>query len=260
MKELHDHPQSLVSVITPTYNAVNFVSDTIDSVLSQTYQNWEMIITDDCSTDDTWCLLEKFAQKDERIKIYRLAKNGGPGLARNNSIKEASGEFIAFLDSDDLWLPQKLDKQIAFMKRRNSCLSFTSYQLISEDKKEFHKIVVAKETVDMHDMLKSNYIGCSTAMYNARELGKVYMPSIRKRQDYGLWIEIIKKVKLAHGLDERLSLYRIRQQSVSSNKFKLIAYQWRFYKKVVGLNYVMTIRSLIYWFFYSVFGIKDKGR
>ena len=257
---MKDQVTPLVSIITPTYNAVDYVSETIQSVLDQTYQNWELLITDDCSTDQTWDLLQEYSLRDVRVKLFKLEENQGPGLARNNSIEKAGGAFIAFLDSDDLWVPHKLQEQIGFMLDNHIDLCYSSYDLIDQDGKDLKKRVVAKEKVDLKDMLKSNYIGCSTAVYNSERIGKVYMPSIRKRQDYGLWVEILKKVKIAYGIKEPLVLYRTRPKSVSSNKLSLVSFQWKFYYEVMGLNFLMATRSMIYWFVYSVFGIKNRGR
>lgn len=251
--------EELVSIITPTYNSQGYLEQTINSVLNQTYKDWELLITDDCSTDGTVEVVRSFAEVDTRIKLFRLSKNSGPGIARNNSIAEANGRYIAFLDSDDIWHPEKLKHQLTFMDAKSAELSFTSYAFYSS-KGAFIKKIIAKEKVKMSDMLRANYIGCSTAIYDQSVLGKIYMPEIRKRQDYGLWVRIIEKCKVAYGLDISLTKYVVRPNSVSRNKLKVLKYQWVFYKKVVGLSYLNSVRSTLLWFFYSVLGIKNKGK
>ena len=176
----------LVSIISPTYNSLQFIEDTIQSIIQQTYTNWELLITDDCSTDGTWELIQKHQKLDERIKIFRLEQNSGPGVARNNSIKQAKGRFIAFCDSDDQWKPDKLEKQIKFLIENDLPFTFSAYQKIDENGQE-GGIVNVPEEVSYNYLLKTCPIGCLTAIYDTEKIGKVYMPEIRKRQDYGLW-------------------------------------------------------------------------
>ena len=180
-------------------------------------------------------------------------------MARNNSIKFSSGTYIAFLDSDDIWLPQKLEKQLSFMRNQNIDFSFTSYKLIDENGRDIGKRVVAKPVVGHLELLRSNYIGCSTAIYNVANLGKIYMPDILKRQDYGLWYNIVKNHCDARGLNEDLTLYRISSNSVSSSKFGLLKYNWMLYRNEFKLTFFSSIKSLIYCIIYSIFKIKDRG-
>lgn len=249
----------LVSVITPSYNSKEFIQNTINSVINQTYSNWEMLITDDCSTDNTFDTLSELAKMDDRIKIFGLANNGGPGVARNHSISQAKGRFLAFLDSDDLWLPNKLEVQINSMLKNSWVFSYTSYQYISEAGDIQDYIVKVKPRIEFSDILKTNYVGCSTAVYDTHFFDKVYMPEIRKRQDWGLWHRLLKKHGEAFGIDQILTHYRVRHDSVSSNKFGLISYQWSLYRKVFGLGKLQSIRSLVYWMWYAVSGRKNKG-
>ncbi|MBN2286920.1 MAG: glycosyltransferase family 2 protein [Tissierellales bacterium] len=239
----------LVSIITPTYNATRFLDDTIQSILSQTYTNWELLITDDYSTDGTWDILKEYASKDNRIKIFNLEKNLGAGVARNNSIKHASGRYIAFCDSDDQWTPGKLEKHIQFMEENDLALSYSSYKVIDEEGKE-QGGVNAPRKVTYQTMLRNNYIGCLTAMYDTHKLGKVYMPEIRKRQDWALWLSILKKVPYALGIQENLAIYRDRSKSISSNKIDLIKYNWNIYRKVEGFSRIKATFYILQFLFY----------
>lgn len=235
----------LVSIITPTYNSENFIDETIKSILSQTYNNWELIITDDCSTDNTFDVVSKYAQEDNRIKIYKLNKNSGAGVARNNSIKEAKGRFLAFCDSDDCWLPEKLEKQLQFMMENNCSFSCTSYYTCEENGTIKGKII-APSKISYFNLICNDNMGCLTTMYDTNKIGKLYMPTIRKRQDWGYKLMIIKKSKYAYGLKECLAKYRLRNNSLSANKFTLVKYNINVYKQV--LNY-STIKAYLIFFF-----------
>ena len=221
----------LVSIITPCYNSESFIADTIKSVQNQSYENWEMLITDDGSTDSSIKIIEKFATEDTRIKLFKIS-NAGAAVARNHSIEQAKGTYIAFLDSDDIWLPKKLEKQINFMETNNYILSFTSYQRMNEEGILINEVVKAHAKLNYKNMLYSNKIGCLTAMYNQEKLGKIYMPLIRKRQDYALWLSILKKVDFAYGLDEVLATYRLRNFSMSAKKTEMIKWNWKLYREI----------------------------
>ncbi|MGH1384912.1 glycosyltransferase family 2 protein [Kordia sp.] len=243
----------LVSVITPTYNTEAFISETIDSVRAQTYTNWEMVIVDDASSDATVAILKKYAALDDRIKVHVLETNSGAAIARNTAIENAAGSYIAFLDADDLWKPEKLTKQIAFMQEKNIAVSFTSYELMDEQGKSLGKMIKALPKVNFSKMLKSNYVGNLTGIYNAEQLGKVYMPNIRKRQDWALWLTLIKKVGYAYSLEEPLARYRVRENSISSNKLNLLKYNYAIYRKALKFGAFKSglylIRFLIEHFF-----------
>lgn len=245
--------QPLVSVITPTYNAELFISATIESVCAQTYTNWELVIVDDASSDTTVDILKKYAAADDRIKFHVLETNSGAAIARNTAIEKASGSYIAFLDADDLWMPEKLFKQIAFMQENDIQICFSSYELMDEAGKSLGKMVKALPKVDFSKMLKSNYVGNLTGIYNAEALGKVYMPNIRKRQDWALWLTLIKKVGYAYGIEEPLAKYRLRENSISSNKLNLLKYNYTIYRKALKFgafkSSLYLIRFLIEHFF-----------
>ena len=234
---------NLVSIITPSYNSSKFIAQTIESVLSQTYDNWEMIIVDDVSPDNSNEIIEKYVQRDSRIKLIELEKNSGPAVARNRAIEEASGRYIAFLDADDLWMSDKLQKQIDFMKTHNYELTYTAYETMSEDGVNLHFTITPPKKLNYQELLKANKIGCLSAIYDSKRIGKVYMPLIKKRQDYGLWLRVLKKVDYAYGMDEVLGCYRIMSNSVSSNKLDLLKYNYRLFKEHENFS---TLKSLYY--------------
>ncbi len=218
------------------YNSENFIEVTIQSVQSQTYENWEMIIVDDVSKDRGPEIVERYIKKDKRIKLIKLEKNSGGAVARNRAIKEAKGKYIAFLDSDDLWHPEKLEKQIKFMEENNYDFTYTWYQKMDEEGNLLDEVVRSEDKVDYTRFLKSNQIGCLAGMYNAEKLGKIYMPLIRKRQDYALWLRVLKKVDYGYCLKENLAQYRIVNGSVSSNKINLIKYNWKLFREIEKLS------------------------
>jgi len=176
---------SLISIITPSYNSSKYIAKTIESVISQTYKNWEMIIVDDCSPDNANEIIDKYTKKDFRIKLIKLEQNIGPANARNKGIKQAKGKYIAFLDSDDVWLPTKLEKQVKFMQDNDLALTCSSYYTINETNKQINTRIV-KESFSYSDMLKSNHIGNLTGIYDCEKLGKIYMDDVG-HEDYTLW-------------------------------------------------------------------------
>jgi len=241
---------SLVSIITPSYNSEKLISQTIDSVINQTYKNWEMLIVDDLSTDNANVIIENYVQKDSRIKLIKLEKNSGAAVARNKAIKKASGRFIAFLDSDDLWYANKLEIQLKFMKQNDLSFTYSSYDLIDEKNTKIGTFKT-KNIINYEEMLKTCSVGCLTAIYDTHKLGKVYMPDILKRQDYGLWLKILKQMDAAQGVLEPLASYRILEKSLSSNKIKASYYQWKIYTKVEKLSFV---KSIYYFTLYAYYG------
>jgi len=212
---------ALVSIITPVFNSQKYISNTIESVLSQTYLQWEHILVDDCSSDNSAALIKSYVARDPRIKYHCLEKNSGAGIARNKAIELAKGNYIAFLDSDDLWHPEKLDMQLLFMQKNGYHFSFTDYDMINENGQKLSKLMIAKPVLTYKKALFKNPIGCLTAMYDVDFFGKEYMPVIRKRQDYGLWLKLLKKTD-GYGLNECLASYRIGNESISANKIALI--------------------------------------
>ena len=244
-----------VSIITPLYNSEKFIAETIESVLQQTYTNWEMIIVDDESTDNGVEIVEEYKKKDSRIKLIKLRVNSGSSTSRNKAIELSEGRYIAFLDSDDIWLPNKLEKQIKFMSNNNITFSFTAYRWINEKGKILDKTIeVPKETIYRKTLL-FNKIGTLTGIYDTNKLGKIYMPNIRKRQDYALWLKILKQVN-GYGLNEVLSYYRLREGSISSNKIKLIKHQWMLYRDIEKLSLIESLFYMGCIIFQKIFKIK----
>ena len=225
----------LVSIITPSYNSADFIADTIEAILKQTYPYWELLITDDCSTDNSVEIIEEYVRKDSRIKLQKLQVNSGAGVCRNKSIEAAKGRYIAFCDSDDVWMPQKLEKQLAFMEKKGCALTYSSYMLMDEDRNEMG-IMVCMSKIDFASMKRDDGIGCLTAMYDTEKVGKMYMSSIRKRQDWGLWLEILAKCKVAYGIKEPLAYYRIRTGSISNNKFALVKHNINVYRTILKFS------------------------
>lgn len=239
----------LVSIITPTYNSGKFILEAYNSILSQTYTNWEWVVTDDCSSDDTFMILSSLSDQDDRVKVYKSESNQGAGSARNISIKHASGRYIAFLDSDDLWLPNKLEKQVCFMSDNDLALSYTWYRKFTHYSGDLGEIRAPK-TITYKQLLKTNVIGCLTAIYDTEKVGKCYMPLIRKRQDFGLWLFILKKTDRVAGLPEVLAKYRV-DTGMTQNKVEVLKWQWKFYREVVGLS---VVSSCYYFCHYAING------
>ena len=237
----------LVSIITPCYNGAKFIGAAIESVLDQTYPNWEMLITDDCSSDNSEEIITEYARQDNRIKFFKLEKNSGAAVARNKSITEANGRFIAFLDGDDMWMPNKLELQLEFMEKKDCALSCTSLMYCNEDG-EIHSIELAPKTHNFHQSLRDNRIGTTAAIYDTQKVGKVLMPLIRKRQDWALFMTLLKRGIVAYGMKQPLCIYRVGQQSLSKNKWSLIKYNIATYQVVLGWSF---IRALI--FFLTVY-------
>ncbi|KAB3058674.1 glycosyltransferase family 2 protein [Escherichia coli] len=236
----------LVSIIMPSYNSEFTIKESIKSVIEQTYSNWELLITDDCSTDRTCQIVKEFVEQDDRIKLFVSDKNKGAGAARNNSIKESSGRFLAFLDSDDLWAPDKLKEQINYMIMNGYALTYTAYSKI-DAYGNIKKDIQPPSKVDFSSLLKSNVIGCLTAIYDTELVGKVYMPLIRKRQDMALWLIILQKIDYAHCLNKNLAFYREGHLSLSSNKIKIIKSQWEFYRYYLGFGYVKAMYYFLHY-------------
>ncbi|EJL6386193.1 glycosyltransferase family 2 protein [Vibrio parahaemolyticus] len=242
-----DQFSSLVSIIMPSYNSESTISESIDSVICQKYRDWELIIVDDRSTDDTWQIIQKYVKRYNNIHAYQNKENQGAGASRNFAIEQAKGRFIAFLDSDDLWMENKLAEQIPFMLENNYPLTYTHYSRFNSE--EELSIVTAPEYTTYKKLMYSNVIGCLTAVYDTQKLGKRYMPLIRKRQDMGLWLDILKETPKAYCLPKPLAKYRM-DSGMTANKFSVLSYQWKFYRDVVGLS---LPRSL---FTFSVYAVK----
>ncbi|QFT90334.1 Putative teichuronic acid biosynthesis glycosyltransferase TuaG [Bacillus sp. THAF10] len=243
----------LVSVITPTYNASKYVLDTIRSVQAQTYSNWEMLIVDDCSQDNTCEIIKEEMKQDSRIKLKELKTNGGPGHARNTAFNLAKGKYIAFLDSDDLWHPEKLTKQLAFMKEHDSVFSFTAYRIMKESGEKTEVVFRALPTVTYKTLLLNTAIGTLTVVLNKQKLGNFQMKLFRDcSEDYGLWLSILKEGITAHGLNEELAVYRKCENSLSSNKFHSAKKTWNTYRKIENKNVILSCWYLMNYSYHAI--------
>ncbi len=245
--ELH-MSDTKISIITPVYNAEKFISETIQSVQSQTHVNWEMLITDDRSTDNSVSIITQHIQDDPRIKLSVLPQNSGSAIARNLSIENATGEVIAFLDADDIWDREFLEKSLSFMEDNSAAIVFSSYRRLSEDlSKDLGEFVVPQFT-DYKKMLKSCVISCLTGMYHVKRCnGKAYMPDLKKAQDYCLWLDLLKHTDRAFGNPEILATYRICKSSLSRNKVDKIRYQWKVYREIEKLPLILSGYYLIHY-------------
>ncbi len=207
----------LVSIIMPSYNTGRFIAESIESVLAQTYPDWELIIVDDCSTDNTDEIVASF--HDDRIRYLKNEKNSGAATSRNRALREAKGKWIAFLDSDDLWLPEKLEKQIAFMEKNDYHFSYTDYIEIDEDSKPNGKSVSGPKKLGKTGMHNYCWLGCLTVMYDAEYVGLVQIADIKKNNDYAIWLKVCRKAK-CYLLNENLASYRRRSGSISNHSYK----------------------------------------
>lgn len=210
--------EGLVSIIMPSWNTAKFIAESIQCVVNQTYQNWELLIVDDCSTDNTDEVVAPFLE-DKRIKYLHNEKNSGAALTRNKAMREAQGEWIAFLDSDDLWTHDKLEKQVSFMKENGFVLSYTEYEKIDEEDKPLNIYVTGPDVVNKKKMYNYDYIGQLTMMYSAKHFGLIQIKDIKKNNDYAIRLQLFKKTGTeAHLLKENLAKYRIRKKSISHDK------------------------------------------
>ena len=246
---------ALVSIITPSYNSERFINECVRSVLDQTYTNWELIIVDDASDDNSRKLISNIAERDNRIKFVFLTKNIGAAGARNIALEMSEGRYVAFLDSDDVWKTEKLTTQIDFMQSHDISFSFSSYQPMSENGMEFFREIKAPLKIDYNSFLKNTIIGCLTVVLDKYKIGDVKMPNLRTSQDMALWLSIMKGGVAAYGIEQSLAYYRIVENSNTSNKFKVIQGVWRIYRIEEGLGYV---RSIWYFLNYAFNAIKKR--
>ena len=240
----------LVSIITPSWNCETFLDETIRSVQSQTYQNWELLFQDDCSTDNTKDIIAKYAEKDSRIKYEINNKNSGAAITRNNALKRAKGKWIAFLDSDDLWEPEKLEKQIHFMSDNGYHFSYTECIFIDEYSNPLGVHVSGPHKVGKFHMYNYCWIGCLTVMYDREYIGLVQIEDIKKNNDYAMWLKVSQYAD-CYLLPEVLASYRVRQNSISRHpKIALIKWHYKLFRDAEKQNVIMsvinTIRNLIF--------------
>ena len=242
------YKEGLVSIITPCYNGSKYVAETIESVLVQSYNDWEMLIVDDGSKDNSAEIIKGFAEKDSRIRLIQQP-NGGSANARNHGIREAQGQYIALLDADDLWKPEFLTEQIAFMKEKQTLCVYSSYDRIDENSKECLSPLVCRPSVTYKEMLVRNYVGCLTGLYDCSKNGKIYLHEELKsiRDDYDYWLDVVKISGTAYGNQKPLARYRVLQNSTTGKKKKLIKAQYKFYRNYLKLNPIVSFFNTIRW-------------
>jgi teichuronic acid biosynthesis glycosyltransferase TuaG len=240
----------LVSIITPSYNSAKFIKQCIESVIAQTYTNWEMLIVDDYSADNSLQILKKY--NDKRIQLIELDKNVGASESRNVAIRKAKGKYIAFLDSDDLWEPQKLEKQISFMETEDIAFSFSTYQPMSDDESKLYSIIHAPKIVTYSSYLKKTIIGCLTVVIDREKTGGFEMPNIRSSHDMALWLLIMRRGFDAYGLDENLARYRIVSTSNTANKWRAAKDVWMVYRQFEKLSFFYSIWCFLNYAFNAI--------
>lgn len=248
----------LVSVIMPVHNDERFLNDSIPSVLSQTYKEWELIVVDDCSTDSSPEVIEAYCGKDPRIRCFKTERaSGTPTLPRNIGIENARGRFIAFLDSDDRWISTKLEKQVSlFGERDNVLIVYSNYRKMDAEGNIHHGQVKAPEWTDYQRLLKGNVIGCLSAMYDTSKVGKRFFPYCG-HEDYVLWLSILKEGGVAYNTNTIEALYRVRNSSVSSNKLRAMRWQWNIYTNIEKLG---CLRSLYYFSNYAIKALNKQRK
>lgn len=250
---MHD----LVSIVMPSYNTAEFIVETIESVVKQTYENWELLIIDDCSLDNTDEVVKRFLS-DTRIRYLKNKQNSGAATSRNRALREAKGRWIAFLDSDDLWEPEKLEKQIMFMEKNGYHFSYTNYSEIDENGKSNGVIVTGPKKITKTGMFNYCWPGCLTVMYDAEIVGLIQIADIKKNNDYAMWLNVCRKVN-CYLLAENLAFYRRgRRGSISSHSIKtMVGWHYRLFRVAEGqlpiLAVLNTVRNMI-------FGLYKKKR
>ncbi|MBA4154639.1 glycosyltransferase family 2 protein [Flavobacterium sp.] len=238
---------ALVSIITPTYNSAKYIAETILSVQNQTYSTWEMIIVDDGSVDETENIIKSISAHDKRIQFIKLNQNSGPAIARNKGIEKAQGDYMTFLDADDIWFPGFIENSIRTIEETGIHFVFSSYKRSNEELEFVYSDFIVPQKVTYSDILKTNSISCLTAFIDIKSLSKKTMPIIRKRQDMGLWLSYLKEIPFAYGIQETQAIYRIRQNSLSRKKSDLIKYQWQFYREVEKLTVLQSMYYMTHW-------------
>ena len=225
----------------PSYNSSQFIAISIESVLSQTYTEWELLITDDCSKDNSVEIINSYVEKDDRIKLFPLAKNVGAAAARNVSLNEAKGRYIAFLDSDDIWEPYKLVTQMSFMKTNDYAFTFSAYNIMDNDGKLTGKKISVPSKITYEQYLRNTIIGCLTVIIDREKAGNFRMPLIKSSHDMALWLLIMKRGFQAYGLNEVLATYRLVSTSNTANKWKAAKDVWRVYRNIEKLPFFKSI-------------------
>lgn len=251
----------LVSIIMPSYNTGRFIKETIESVLAQTYTNWELLIVDDCSSDNTDAIVKQFLN-DERIHYLKNEVNSGAAISRNRALREAKGKWIAFLDSDDLWVPEKLERQIAFMREKDYHFSYTNYIEIDEASVPNGKCVTGPKRISKQGIYNYCWMGCLTVMYDAEQVGLIQIADIKKNNDYAIWLRVCEKAD-CYLLNETLARYRKRSGSISNHGYmKLIKWHYKLYRDAEKINVFVsafnTFRNLCFGVIKKIIYIKTR--
>lgn len=235
---------NLVSIITPAYNCSQTLAETIDSVLHQTYSNWEMLIVDDCSSDDTADIAAAYAQKDSRIKLIRMPQNSGSAAARNAAIQNAKGRFIALLDSDDLWKPEKLERQLTFMQENGYSFTFTAYEVFKNSLDQRRRIFEVPAKISYRQYLRNSIIGCLTVMVDKEQIPDFHMET-GYLEDVLTWMYYLRQGVVAYGLNENLASYRQSEQSKSARKIKNAQRYYQCLKQQKDIGFASRLFSQI---------------
>lgn len=242
--------QALVSIIVPVYNAEKYICETVECVRKQTYENWELLLVEDCSKDSTVAVLQEYLEKvkDARVRLIRQEKNNGAARSRNRGLKEACGRYIAYLDADDLWVPEKLEKELAFMEGKQAAFAFTGYEFADENGKGLGKVVRVPETLTYKEALKNTTIFTTTVMFDTEKIDKNFleMPII-KSEDTALWWKVLRSGYVAYGLDENLVKYRRAGKSLSSNKLEALRRIWNLYRKAERMSIPSSAYHFCFW-------------
>ena len=244
--------KELVSIIMPSYNNRLYIADAVRSVMQQTYSNWELLITDDASIDDSVQIINSFVSQDKRIRLFKLEKNSGVSAARNYSIQQAKGRYIAFLDSDDCWHSEKLEKQLAFMQHYQYAFTFTSYQLMSSKGVLLNKMIIAPKEMSYKQYLKNTIIGCLTVIIDREKIRDIKVPALQTSQDMALWLDILRTGIHAYGLDEVLAYYRLSSNSNSANKIKAAKQVWTLYRNYEKLSCIVSLYNFLGYTYHAV--------
>lgn len=252
-----------VSIVMPSYNTAKYIGESIESVLNQTYANWELIIVDDCSTDNTDEIVNKYLE-DKRIRYIKNATNSGAAISRNRALREAKGRWVAFLDSDDLWEPDKLKKQIAFMEDNGYHFSYTNYVEIDEKSIPNGKSITGPQRITKHGMYNYCWMGCLTVMYDVEKVGVIQIANIKKNNDYAMWLKVCKKTN-CYLLNEMLAKYRKRSGSISNHGYmELIKWHYKLYREAENKNpissFVLTARNMFFGLIKKIKYVKVRTR
>ncbi|NCC70135.1 glycosyltransferase family 2 protein [bacterium] len=248
--------EPLISIIIPNYNSEKVLQETLDSVIKQTYKNWEMIFVDDCSTDLSYHIAKKNSETDNRIKIFKVEKNSGPGYATKFGFKKAKGEWIAFLDADDVWPLNKLEVQINFCLKNNYEFSCTDYLQVDGNGKSLNRIIKCYPKADYRKVLMYCPIGSSTVLIKSSLLAKVEIPDIRKNNDFSLWLRILKIYPFVYGIQDVMMNYRVWPQSISYNKLKKVKYSWYVFREYEKKSMITSTFLILWWALIKIAKIK----